>query len=63
MNLVLTGSEKKPYVTKVALTGSRKLLQPHMQILKSVKFVLMVHRINRTGRKIMPGCVSLTGLE
>jgi hypothetical protein len=46
MNLVLTGSEKKPYVPKFALTGSRKLLQPHMQILKSVKFVLMVHRIN-----------------
>ncbi len=63
MNLVLTGSEKNPYVTKVALTGSRKLLQPHMLILKSVKFVLMAHRINRTGRKIMPGCMCLTGQE
>jgi hypothetical protein len=63
VNLVLTGSEKNLYVTKVALTGSRKLLQPHMLILKSVKFVRMVHRINRTGRKIMPGYVCLTGIE
>jgi hypothetical protein len=63
MNLVLTGSKKNPHVTKVALIASRKLLQPHMLLLKSVNFVLVAHRITKIGRKIMLGHVCLTGLK
>ncbi len=57
MKVVVTGSKKDPNMTKVDLIGSRKLLQPHMFLLKSVNFVLMMHRITGTGRKIMPGHV------
>jgi hypothetical protein len=57
MKVVVTGSKKNPHMTKVDLIGSRKLLQPHMLLLKSVNFVLMMHRITGTGRKIMPGHV------
>ena len=57
MTLVVTGSKRNPHMTKVDLIGSRKLLQPHMLLPKSVNFVLMMHRITGTGRKIMPGHV------
>jgi hypothetical protein len=55
MKLVVTGSKKNPHMTKVDLIGSRKLLQPCTY--KRVNFVLMMHRITGTGRKIMPGHV------
>ncbi len=57
MKVVLAGSKKNPHMTKVDLIESKKLLQPHMLLLKSVNFVLMMHRITGTGRKIMPGHV------
>jgi hypothetical protein len=56
MKVVVTGSKKNPHMTKVDLIGSRKF-QPHMLLLKSVNFVLVMHRITGTGRKIMPGHV------
>jgi hypothetical protein len=51
MKLVVTGSKKNPHMTKVDLIGSRNLLQPHMLLLKSVNFVLMMHRITGTAWK------------